>query len=173
MSAPVSSAAPLGRYAEDFLSAFAADWQRFTEALESSADLRVFLADDQHSPDEKKQLLRQVFEDSLDPFTLSLLGLLTEQGKLAAAGEIGNVAAAMLSRWRDMLTVRITTAALLSAAEEESLLAMLQERYGQMILLEKIVDAELIGGAVLRIGDRVFDGSIKNQLNALEKDLLK
>lgn len=169
----MSGANQTGRYAEDFLAAFTADWQHFEDALKSSADLSGFLAAPEHSLDEKKQLLRQVFEDMLDPFTLSFLGLLLEQGKLGLAADIGATARDMLIRWRDMLTVRITTAAPLAAEEEESLLNMLKERYGKEILLEKAVDTKLIGGAVLRIGDKLFDGSIVSQLAALKKDLVK
>lgn len=165
--------APLGYYAEDFLSAFAAELQRFDTALAASDQLREFLSAAEHSTDEKKQLLRQVFEGTLDPFTISLLGLLLEQGKLADTANIGGLTQDMLVRWRDTLTVRLTTAAPLPAAEEEALLATLKERYGKEILLEKAIDAGLIGGAVLRIGHKLFDGSIKSQLNALEKELLK
>ena len=81
--------------------------------------------------------------------------------------------AELLHRWRDLLAVRITTALPLSVEEEQNLRTMLQERYGKEVLLEKVVDKSLIGGAVLKIGDKLYDGSIKSQLAALEKELLQ
>lgn len=160
----MSTNAPVSHSAEEFSAAFNAYWQRFEDSVNASAE---------HSPDEKKQLLRQVFEGMLNPFTLSLLGPLMEQGKLSAPVEIDEMARELLARWSRTLKVHVTTAVPLPAAEEATLLALLKERYGKEILLEKIVDTGLIGGMVLRIGDKLFDGSVKSQLAALERDLLK
>lgn len=246
--------------AVDFVTAFAADWQRFEDALQASAQLRDSLASTEYSPEEKEQLLAAVFAGQLDAFTLDLIKLLLRQENLDAVAIgsimrellnswrntvtvrlttaaplpaeqeqaltaslkerygnnvtlkktvdpglsdgvllkvdnkvsdggvksradflaalvaeplIGNAAKELLRRYRDVQTVRLTTAAPLPAAEEQTLVSMLQDRCGQEIVLEKNLDQTLIGGAVLKIGDMVFDGSIKSQLAALEKDLLK
>ncbi|MCL2496039.1 MAG: ATP synthase F1 subunit delta [Clostridiales bacterium] len=154
---------PAGRHATDFVTGFVIDWQRFESAKQASADLSDYLAAANYTMEEKQLLLYQVFEGLLEPFTLSLLGLLLAQGKLAAAPQIGAMAAQLLDRWNNTLTVQVTTAAPLPAAEEEALTAMLQERYGKDILLKKTVDETQSGGALLRVVDKMFDGRVKSQ----------
>lgn len=169
MSAPT----PASRYAEELLALFIADLHCFQEAMQNSTELKDFLADDGIGVKEKKLLLRQVFGDTMEHSTLTLLALLLEQGRLGTVPQIYTTAAEVHQRWSDMLAVHITTAVNLSEQEEDNLLDMLHQRYEKDIVLKKAVDPGLIAGAVLRVGNKMLDGSIKSQLNTLEKELSK
>ena len=61
----------------------------------------------------------------------------------------------------------------MNADLKESLLASLKSKYNfSQIELEEKVDADLIGGMVLRIGDKQIDASIRRQLNDIKQELV-
>ncbi len=66
----------------------------------------------------------------------------------------------------------VTTAVPLTEELEAKVLAKVQALTGKDVSLEKIVDESLIGGFILRVGDKQFDASISNKLNNLKRDFL-
>ena len=66
----------------------------------------------------------------------------------------------------------ITTATPLDDAQAGQLAGKLRELLGGEAMLERVVDPELIGGAVLRVGDMVYDGSIANQLHTIRQQMI-
>jgi F-type H+-transporting ATPase subunit delta len=68
--------------------------------------------------------------------------------------------------------VKFITAEPLSPEMEAKIRIDLRTKLGGEPILETVVDPSLIGGAVLRLGDTVYDGSIANQLNSLRQDMM-
>ena len=71
------------------------------------------------------------------------------------------------------MSAEVTTATPLDSAHEERLREALSRRTGREVRLEIKVDASLIGGAVAKVGDLVFDGSLRTQLSKLRANLTK
>jgi F-type H+-transporting ATPase subunit b len=69
------------------------------------------------------------------------------------------------------MTAHITTALPLSAGEQETVASSLTEHLGERPELEFEVDPSILGGLVIRIGDRVVDGSVAGKLVALQEQL--
>jgi F-type H+-transporting ATPase subunit delta len=66
---------------------------------------------------------------------------------------------------------RVTTAVQLEAEDREEFQKRIQARYGDQVDVEFYVDAKILGGAVVRIGDRVIDGSLSTRLESLHSKL--
>ena len=75
-------------------------------------------------------------------------------------------------RLRGRVHVQITTATPLDDAQAGQLAGKLRELLGGEAMLERVVDPALIGGAVLRIGDTVYDGSVANQLQTIRQQMI-
>ena len=161
------------RHTQAFLDGFVDQWQVFATAVKTNELLQGVLKDDSKTAEEKKVIVRDVFGDKLDRSVLLVAYMLIEKGLIDKVDAIGEFLGEMLHTWRDMLAVDITTALPLDAEEEKALIAAIAESTGRDVYLEKHVDASLIGGAVVRIGDKVYDGSLKNRLATLESELLK
>lgn len=101
----------------------------------------------------------------------NLIFLLAENGKLSLAGHI----AALFEQYRaeeaGVLDARVASAFPLDDAETKKLAKALQKALGKKVRLEVSVDRALIGGIVVRAGDKVIDGSIKGQLQRLARRL--
>ena len=76
---------------------------------------------------------------------------------------------ALLNLKQNIVTARLTSAAALSDADVNQIKKKLAEGLGKKLELDVKVDESLIGGAVLRLGDQVIDGSVKGRLQALER----
>lgn len=71
------------------------------------------------------------------------------------------------------LSATITTAAPLSEAQREELLAKLKKTFHQELKLQEIVDPKILGGAILRAGHNLWDGSVHGQLSEMKSRLLE
>ena len=67
--------------------------------------------------------------------------------------------------------VRLTTAAAVDRSRSSNCRRLAASR-GRRPILETVVDPALIGGAVLRIGDTVYDGSVANQLQSIRQQMI-
>jgi F-type H+-transporting ATPase subunit delta len=101
----------------------------------------------------------------------SLLGLLLERERIALFPQIADAYADLVERRAGIVKGKITTATELSAGDREELVLRLERSSGMKIRATFAVDASLIGGAKVQIGDRLIDSSIKAQLAELEREL--
>ncbi len=69
------------------------------------------------------------------------------------------------------LPVRVSSAVPLTEEEQEALRKKLEARFSQDLNLRFEVESSLLGGVVVRVGDKVIDGSVKGKLEALKQTL--
>ena len=74
---------------------------------------------------------------------------------------------------RNLLMADVTTALPLTASQEQALAEKLAAMTGKTIKIRQHVDSEILGGIVVRVGDKLLDGSLSHQLSVLQADLLK
>jgi F-type H+-transporting ATPase subunit delta len=101
----------------------------------------------------------------------NFLKLLLEYGRVSVLPEIADHFATLKAQFENTVDVVVTTAAPMSSALQSSIANALQERLGRNINLSTEIDANLIGGAVIRAGDVVIDGSLRARLAGLSNAL--
>ena len=72
-----------------------------------------------------------------------------------------------------LIMADVTTALPLTASQEQALAEKLAAMTGKTIKIRQHVDSEILGGIVVRVGDKLLDGSLSHQLSVLQADLLK
>ena len=122
--------------------------------------------------DAKEAMLQKAFGTRASPVFLSFLKVVARHGRLDMLRLIHLAFHEEYNRVRNRVRVMVSTAQPLDAAAEQSILQALQARTSAQPILEKQVHPELIGGIVLRVGDRVFDGSIATQLEKLREKMM-
>ena len=80
---------------------------------------------------------------------------------------------ALANKARNIVEAEVTTAIALTTAEQEMLGAKLSKVTGRTVILKPTVDQAIIGGVIVKIGDKLIDGSIVRQLKALEQALIR
>jgi F-type H+-transporting ATPase subunit delta len=101
----------------------------------------------------------------------SLLDLLLERERVALFPQIAASYIDLVERRAGIVRGRITTATEIGASEREQLVRRLERSSGKKIRATFTVDASLIGGAKVQIGDRLIDSSLKAQLDELGREL--
>jgi len=99
------------------------------------------------------------------------IALLVENKRLALLPEISTLFDAYKDEVDRVVDVAITSAAPMAAGEQSTLAKALEGRFGRTVRVHTAVDPTLIGGAVVRAGDLVIDGSLKSRLEKLAFEL--
>jgi F-type H+-transporting ATPase subunit delta len=118
-----------------------------------------------------EELIRGICGADLDEQGDAFLRLLTENGRLDFLPEIADRYAEFEAEDRNVAEVEVVSATELDARQQERLAAALRSRLRRDVRLQCSVDPALIGGAVVRSGDLLIDGSLRAKLERLETDL--
>ncbi len=103
----------------------------------------------------------------------NFLKLLIENGRVAALPEIAEHFDVLKAKIENAVDVTVTSAAPVSAERQHEIATALKAKLGREIRLETEIDESLIGGAVIRAGDVVIDGSLRARLDGLANALIK
>jgi F-type H+-transporting ATPase subunit delta len=122
--------------------------------------------------DAKEAMLEKAFGKSASPIFLNFLKVAARHGRLDMLRLIHQAFHQEYNRVRGRVLVMVSTAEPLDSAAEQRVGQEIRTRLHQEPVLEKQVHPELIGGMVLRVGDKVFDGSIATQLKGLREQMI-
>jgi len=165
----------------------AKELERWSDALSTA---REVLADGQVSrflgrptltPGQKLMFLTELLKAAGDKTSIlaggskegtNFLKLLLEHGRVGVLPEIADHFDTLKANIENTVDVTITSAAPLSVALQKQIVEALKERLGRDINLETKIDEGLIGGAVIRAGDVVIDGSLQSRLESLANALI-
>ena len=103
---------------------------------------------------------------------LKLVGLLVERGKIDRIGAVEAEYRRMLNKQRGVVAAVATSAAPLGKAETEALAKKLAQMTGRTVDLRVEVDESLIGGLTVRVGDTLYDASVRGRLERLRERLV-
>jgi len=144
---------------------------RFTRIVEANGGLRNALSDPMRSLEGRQALLRSLLEGKVRPATVALVQVLV-------AGHVRDLVASLdwlveqAAKARGWRVARVRTARPIDADEQRSLSEAMQHLTNQPVELQLTEDPELIGGAVIQIGDLLVDASARHRLEQLQEHLL-
>ena len=122
--------------------------------------------------DQIEGVLDRAFAGQMSPMLLNFLKVLSRHGRLDHLRQIDQQARLLWDKMRGRIRVELVTAAPVDPALLGRIGQGLQRALGGEPVVQQIVDADVIGGAVVRIGDTVYDGSIANQLENLRQQMI-
>lgn len=164
-------AAKAGQPALPALETALAELQGLVGLLAPGTRAGRFLLDPQVNPAERRKVLEQALTQRVTPGVRVFADLLLRKKRLAMIGAITGQFQAIVERVRGLERATVVSAVPLDDAERKRLHGELERFTGKKIVLEAHVDASLVGGAYVRIGDRVIDRSVKSLLASLAHQL--
>jgi len=120
---------------------------------------------------EMAKLVGDLAGPQLDGQGRNFVQTLAENRRLAYLPEISSLFDELKDEAEGVIDVTVTSAAPLEAGQREALTSALQRRLKRQIRLHCETDPSLLGGAVLRAGDLVIDGSVRSRLNRIAYEL--
>jgi F-type H+-transporting ATPase subunit delta len=155
--------------AEGTLDAWERDLKRLGEALQDP-DLRVVVEHPAIAFAEKQRVVRRVVGD-VSPEAMNLVLLMVRRGRPGAIGRMIERYEELLRRHRGVSLAEVRTALRLEEEQRSAIVERLYELTGDEIEINEVVDESLIGGITVRIGDRLYDASVRNRLERLRARL--
>jgi len=145
----------------------------FEGTLRSSPDLYNALTSPAIPGSRKKAVVGRIADDlRVSKVTRNFLFVLIDHRRVPALGEILQTFEVVLDQRLGYARAEIASPRELSNAQRASLNATLERLTGKRIRMRFAIDESLIGGVVARIGSTVYDGSVRGQLQSLERRLI-
>lgn len=137
--------------------------------ISESQELAVVLSSPIIKADQKVAALNAIFSESIDQISLGVIGLLAENKRLPLLAMVAKQYSILFDHDKLVDVARVTTAVPLTAALKKKVLAKIKELTGNDATVENVVDKDILGGFVLRVGDIQYDASISNNFNELRR----
>jgi F-type H+-transporting ATPase subunit delta len=136
-------------------------------AIVSDAQVAALIADPAVSSDRVASLIIEVAGADLGERGSNFVKVLAENGRLTVLPEIAVQFETLKANAEGTLEATITSAQELTQTQIDDLVAGLKTKFNRAVNVQVAVDPELIGGAVIAIGDQVIDGSVKGRLQRM------
>ncbi|WGH74738.1 ATP synthase F1 subunit delta [Tenacibaculum tangerinum] len=140
------------------------------ETIAESDDLQTMLKSPVIKAADKCNVLNALFGDKVNNIVKGLFNLLEENKRMIMLENIAKQYTVIYDSHKNMQVAKVTTAVALTKELEEKIQAKIVALTGNSASIENIVNPDILGGFILRVGDVQYDASISNQFNELRKE---
>lgn len=145
----------------------------FALTYDSNQSLQDTLSNPTMSSDARDAVVRGIAQ-KLGVSELGIRGLvvMARRGRLPAIAQTATRLIEMCDEKEGIVRASVTTAAKVPESYYQELTSQLQTATNKKVVLERSLDESLVGGAIVRVGDSVVDGSVRGKLEKVERELL-
>lgn len=147
-----------------------------SQALQDAPQTQRLLTDPRLSLAQKREIFSRVLAHAsaqASALLLNFLSVLFEKNRFHLIHDVALSFKTIADEAQGESVAVVRSARTLDAADEASLLTMLEKYTGTKVAMKKEVDASVLGGVEVRIGNRVIDGTVRGNLERLKEELLK
>lgn len=148
------------------------DLQLIVQVINDTEDFMSFLRHPQIDGDVKKKMVESAFGDAISEISKNFFFQLIDSRREEFIQEILIQYRKLANSARGIMDIEATTVVSLDANDSEKIAKSFGDKLGKKIRLNNIVDPSIVGGMVIKIGDRKYDGSIKKQLQVMKRSLM-
>ena len=146
------------------------DMTLIATTIEGNLELNTFIQNPTIKVEVKESALLEVFA-SVNNVTKGLFHLLLENKRFEILESIAIDYNKLFDEANGVEVAKVTTAIAITPELEAKVLAKIKEFSNKKVTIENIVDASIIGGFILRIGDKQYNASVANRLQVLKREL--
>jgi len=148
--------------------------ERFAALLSESDLLRETMEAGHINRRDKLAVLEQILASSdVHPSTRNFLNLLIDKDRMGILSPILSEFRRMIERIEGIERVEVVVPLALTESQRTMLTGVLEEKSGRKVILEETVDPGVLGGMVVKVGDTVYDGSARTQIENIRETLQK
>lgn len=156
---------------QNSLEAIKTDIAAFIQICKENSQFLAVLRNPIISPDKKIGILNSLFAGKVNPMILAFFKIMVNKGRSGVLYPTAKEFVNEYNKRKGIVNATVISATSLSDENKSQLVQVIKEATSaDEIILETQVNSELIGGFVLRVGDRQFDASIANRLQKLKKE---
>ena len=143
------------------------------QILDENPAIREIFTNPSISGDERQQVLERAFRGNISPLLYNTMGVLNSHNRLGLLGQIAQAYDDLLDQQLGKIEVDLTVAQKLDADQLETARRQISQALGRDAVVHQYVDDNIIGGMIVRVGDKLIDASVRYQLAAMKKQLLE
>lgn len=147
------------------------DLATVVQVWDANPQIAAAMARPQVPMEAKRRVWQRLLEGNVGALMQRFIAMLVDKRRIDLLPEVGSEFQRLSDQYRRVMRARVTTAVPLSPDQAEALKARLAGDTGQTVVLLPEVDPSIVGGAIVRIGDRILDGSVRGQLESLRRRL--
>jgi F-type H+-transporting ATPase subunit delta len=144
---------------------------RFARILEGSDELRMALTDPQLPAERRQAVIEELLEGKALPTTRAIISFIVMLGRTSDLSKIVDRFVSRAAEERQHEVAEVRAAVELDAKQQQRLADALSKATGKRIEVKVIVDPDVLGGVIARIGDTVIDGTVRNEIEQLKEQL--
>lgn len=149
------------------------DMQLFRNTVESNRELELLLKNPIVRNDKKHAVLKGIFGPKVNEMTNAFFRIISQKNREASLPAIAKEFHARYNEYKGIVSAEVTTTFPISPEMHQEFVGIVEQITGKIVELHEKVDKELIGGYVLRIGDRQIDESISTRLSELKSEFTR
>ncbi|PHR73168.1 MAG: ATP synthase F1 subunit delta [Lutibacter sp.] len=143
--------------------------QLIEATITESDELQTVLNSSIIKSDVKKSALLAIFDGKLNATSKGLINILVTNKRIAEFGSVASQYIVLYDAMKGKQVAIVTTAIPLTADLKAAVLVKVKELTGKEAILENIINPDILGGFILRVGDIQYDASISNKLNVIKR----
>jgi len=145
------------------------DMQYISEMCESNHDFITFLKSPIIKTDKKQAVLKQLFSGKLNKVTEAYIQLITAKKREIYLAEIANEFINQYKEKKKILTAVVTTANGIDDVIRKKVMEIVKGVSTSEVVLQEKIDKNIIGGFIIRVGDKQVDASIARKISQLKQ----
>lgn len=146
------------------------DMLLFSSVVSQNRDFQLMLTNPVIKSDKKLKVINSIFAGKVQKMTLMFFNLVAQKSREAVLLSMTSEFERQYNEVKGIQVATVVSAVPFAPAQRDALIKQLTLETGKIIQLKESVDPSLIGGFVLRVGDKQIDSSVKNSLRKLRKD---
>ena len=147
--------------------------ERAADTLRASPELRNALENPVFSLEKRKLIMDELSRRlALSKTVRNFIMLLLDKGRIARLPDISRVYRGLVDEHAGRVRATVVSARPLDPMLETRLKTALEKQSGKVVIFEKREDPSILGGLITQLGDTLYDGSVRTQLQELREELL-
>lgn len=154
------------------LDAIAAEMSAIGQAVKSTPGIAAFFANPVVKQAEREAVVQRSIIATASPLTGSFIKLLMAKHQLGELAGTADEFGRLMAKRQGKIDVDVTVARPLGAQELDLVRQRISAAIQKEAVVKQKVDASILGGIIVKVGDKLIDGSVRSQLKAIEDKML-
>ena len=143
------------------------------QLLDENPQVREVFTNPAVSAEDRQGLIEKAFRGNISPLLYNTIGVLNTHDRLGLLSQIAQAYSDLLDEQLGKIEVDLTVALKLDNDQLEAARKQISQTLGRDAVVHQYVDERIIGGSIIRVGDKLIDASVRYQLAAMKKQLLE
>ena len=144
---------------------------RFARILDNETRLREALTDPALPPERRAAMIQELLGDKASPHTTNIISFVVQQGRARELTKIIDSLVQLAAEERRKAVAEVRSAVPLVGDPRDKLKEAIVKATGKQVELKVLVDPSVIGGLLVRVGDQVFDGTVRRRLQMAKEHI--